>query len=179
MSAQLLLVALGLIAVSGVPGLFFSRRSTAGERAAAVLMVLGSALGLVVAFGAMTRTASFVHAWAVPGGEIAVRVDGLAAMFLVPLLVVAPLGAIYGLEYWPQRDHGDDGRKLRLFYGLQSAGIGLVLVAANAVLFLLAWETMALAAFFCTKAWGCGWPPTVIRSHPRSTRPMSACPTCG
>ena len=89
------------------------------------------------------------RAWLVPGGELAVRVDGLAAMFLVPLFVVAPLGSIYGLEYWPQRDHADDGRKLRLFYGLQAAGIGLVLVAANAVLFLVAWETMALAAFFC------------------------------
>lgn len=149
MSAELVLVALGLIAISGVPGLFFAPRTAGGERVAAFLMVAGCALGLAAAFGAMTRSMSFVHAWAVPGGEIAVRLDGLAAIFLLPLLIVAPIGAIYGLEYWPQRDHADDGRKLRLFYGLQAAGIGLVLVAANTVLFLVAWETMALAAFFC------------------------------
>jgi hydrogenase-4 component B len=149
MSPQLILVALGLVAVSGVPGLFLGRRSAVGERAAACLLVVGSVLGLLVALGAMASPVSFVRAWAVPGGALAVRVDGLAAMFLVPLFVVAPLGSIYGLEYWRQRDHVDDGRKLRLFYGMQAAGIGLLLVAANAVLFLVAWETMALAAFFC------------------------------
>ncbi len=151
MSAELVLVALGLIAVSGVPGLFFSRRSTAGERAAAVLMVLGSVAGAGRGLrrdGAIRRR--FVHAWAVPGGEIAVRVDALAAMFLVPLLIVAPARRrSTGSSTGPSATTRDDGRKLRLFYGLQSAGIGLVLVAANAVLFLLAWETMALAAFFC------------------------------
>ena len=149
MRAALVLAALGLIAASGVPGLFFGRRSPVGERVACFLLVVGSVLGLFVALGAMAQPVSLARAWLVPGGELAVRVDGLAAMFLVPLFVVAPLGSIYGLEYWPQRDHADDGRKLRLFYGLQAAGIGLVLVAANAVLFLVAWETMALAAFFC------------------------------
>src|ERR1019366_9494885 len=149
MSAALVLVALGLIAASGVPGLFFGRQSPVGERVAAVLLVVGSVLGLLVTMSAMAQPVSLLRAWSVPGGEFAVRVDGLAAMFLLPLFVVAPLGSIYGLEYWPQRDHADDGRKLRLFYGLQAAGIGLLLVAANAVLFLVGWETMALAAFFC------------------------------
>jgi hydrogenase-4 component B len=149
MSGALILVAVGLVAVSGVPGLFSGRRSPIGERVAAFLLILGSVLGLVAAVGAMASPASFEHAWAVPGGQIAIRLDGLAAIFLVPLFVVAPLGSIYGLEYWPQQDHADDGRKLRLFYGLQAGGIGLTFVAANAVLFLVAWETMALAAFFC------------------------------
>jgi len=149
MRAELVLVALGLVAVSGVPGLLFGRSSPVGERVAAFLLILGSVLGLLVALGAMAEPVSLARAWPVPGGELAVRVDGLAALFLVPLFVVAPLGSIYGLEYWPQRDHADDGRKLRLFYGLQAAGIGLLLVAANAVLFLVGWETMALAAFFC------------------------------
>jgi len=149
MNAQLVLLALGLVAGSGFPGLLLGRKSPTGERIAAFLLVAGSVLGLFVAFGAMVRPVSFATPWSVPGGELAVRVDGLTAVFLVPLFVVGPLGSIYGLEYWPQRDHADDGRKLRLFYGLQAAGIGLVLVAANAVLFLVGWETMALAAFFC------------------------------
>jgi hydrogenase-4 component B len=112
-------------------------------------MLLGSAVGLAVAFGAMGKARSLALDWQVPGGDLAVRVDALTALFLVPLFVVAPLGAIYGLEYWRQSDHPGDGRKLRLFYGLLTAGIALLLVANNAVLFLVGWETMALAAFFC------------------------------
>jgi hydrogenase-4 component B len=97
----------------------------------------------------MGKATSLAHDWPVPGGELAVRVDGLAALFLVPLFLVAPLGSIYGLEYWRQSDHPDNGRKLRFFYGLLTAGIAILLIASNAVLFLVGWETMALSAFFC------------------------------
>jgi hydrogenase-4 component B len=145
----MILLAIGLVGGSGLPGLFFARRSTAGERIAALLLVLGSALGLFAAFGGIGKATSLALAWPVPSGALAIRVDGLSALFLVPLFLVAPLGAIYGLEYWPQSVHPGDARKLRLFYGLLTAGIALVLVARNAVLFLVGWETMALSAFFC------------------------------
>jgi hydrogenase-4 component B len=148
-SAELVLVAIGLVAVSGLPGLLLGRHSPVGERLAMALLLAGSVLGLAVAFGAFRAPLSFARAWSVPGGALAVRVDALAAMFLVPLFIVAPLGSIYGLEYWPQRDHSDDGCKLRAFYGLMSAGIALLVVAANAVFFLAGWEVMALAAFLC------------------------------
>jgi hydrogenase-4 component B len=145
----LILVAVALLGFSGFPGLLLGRSSALGERIAALLVTLGSIVGLVVAVTAMSVIVSFDGPWPVPGGELSIRVDGLSALFLVPLFVVAPLGSLYGLEYWPQRDHPDDGRKLRLFYGLLCAGIALLLVAGNAILFLVGWETMALAAFFC------------------------------
>jgi hydrogenase-4 component B len=149
MSPVLALAAISLVGVSGFPGLLCGRRSAVGERLALLLVVVGSAIGLAVAFGGLSTAASLERGWPVPGGALGIRVDGLTALFLVPLFVVAPLGAIYGLEYWPQSEHDDDGRKLRLFYGLLTAGIALLLVASNAVLFLVGWETMALAAFFC------------------------------
>ncbi|HXX67397.1 MAG TPA: proton-conducting transporter membrane subunit [Polyangiaceae bacterium] len=147
MSAVIVIVAIGLLGVSGLPGLFFGPRSPVGERVAATLVLAGSILGLGAAFAGMGKTAVFARSWAVPGGDLALRVDGLAAMFLVPLFVVSSLGSIYGLEYWAAREHAADGRKLRAFYGLMSAGIAVVFVAHNAVLFLAGWETMAIAAF--------------------------------
>jgi hydrogenase-4 component B len=147
--AELALVAVALVALSGLPGLLVGRGSTAGERIATALLCAGSLLGLAVAFAAMREPLALATEWAVPGGEIAVRVDALAAIFLVPLFVIAPLGAVYGLEYWPQQEHADDGRKLRAFYGLMTAGIALLVVAANAVFFMVGWEVMALAAFLC------------------------------
>jgi hydrogenase-4 component B len=148
-TAEIVIAAIVLVAFSGVPGLFCSRASAIGERAATAFVAVGSGLGLWAALGAIGAATSMTRPWAVPGGELAIHVDALAAVFLVPLFVVAPLGSIYGLEYWPQRDHPADGRKLRLFYGLLTAGIALLVVAGNAILFLVGWETMALSAFVC------------------------------
>ena len=147
MSEVAVFIAIGLVGLSGVPGLFFSSRSPSGERIATLLLAIGSLVGLWVAFDAIHEPTALSRPWSVPGGELAIRVDGLAAMFLVPLFVVCPLGSVYGLEYWPQRENHENARKLRLFYGLMSAGIALVIVSRNAVLFLAGWETMALAAF--------------------------------
>jgi len=86
--------------------------------------------------------------WAVPGGELALRLDPLAALFILPLCLVVGAGSIYGLGYWPQADHPGNGRRFRLFYGLLAASMLLVLAADNSLLFLFAWEVMAVAAFF-------------------------------
>ena len=86
--------------------------------------------------------------WTVPGGELALRLDPLAALFILPLCVVVGAGAVYGLGYWPQREHPGNGRRFRFFYGLLGAALLLVLAADNSLLFLLAWEVMTIAAFF-------------------------------
>jgi hydrogenase-4 component B len=68
-------------------------------------------------------------------------------MFVLQIAALTVLGAWYGVEYWPQRAHRDNGRKLRAFYGAMTAGMLLLVVARNAVLFLVGWEIMAAAAF--------------------------------
>ena len=42
----------------------------------------------------------------------------------------------------------ENGRKLRLFYGTLTAGMALLVIARNSILFLFGWEIMALSAFF-------------------------------
>ncbi len=39
--------------------------------------------------------------WHEPYGSLAIRLDPLAALFLVPVLAVPALGSVYGLAYWP------------------------------------------------------------------------------
>ena len=87
-------------------------------------------------------------AWSIPGGEFRVAVDGLSALFLVPVFLISLLGNIYGLGYWKQTEHPQNGRKLRLFYGTLTAGMALLVIARNSILFLFGWEIMALSAFF-------------------------------
>ncbi|MEX2111741.1 MAG: proton-conducting transporter membrane subunit [Pirellulales bacterium] len=150
MSEQLVLAAIAIVAVSGVVGLAFSRSSAAGQYVATALASVGSVVGIagLVAFWMFSSSRPIDYPWSVPGGEFAVAVDGLSAIFLLPVFLVSLLGNIYGLEYWAQAAHPENGRKLRLFYGLVTAGMALLVVARNSLLFLVGWEIMALAAFF-------------------------------
>jgi hydrogenase-4 component B len=149
MSEALILAAIALTAISGMPGAFMSQRSSLGERSAVVLMAAGSVSGLagVLSFAVGLGSLGQSFPWPVPGGALAVRVDGISAMFLAQIFVISPLGSIYGLGYWPQAKHPDNGRKLRIFFGLLTAGMALLVVAQNSILFILGWETMALSAF--------------------------------
>ena len=145
-----LLLAIALIAFSGVPGLALGRRSMYGQWMATLLSVPGSALGLacVGRFWATNESQAIVVPWSLPGAAFDVAIDGLSAIFLVPIFLISLLGNIYGLGYWKQTEQPDNGQKLRFFYGMLAAGMALVVVAHNGILFLFAWEIMALSAFF-------------------------------
>ena len=139
-----------LTALSGVPGLFAGREGGGAERCACLLVLAGvasAAMGVIFTLAAGVPLL-WSRPWTVPGGELALRLDPLAALFILPLCVVVGAGAIYGLGYWPQRDHPGNGRRFRLFYGLLGAAMLLVLSADNSLLFLFGWEVMAIAAFF-------------------------------
>jgi hydrogenase-4 component B len=139
-----------VVASSGVPGIFLDRRSRSGERFATALIATGAALGFAgIVLAAFVPEPPVIDLpWAVPGGAFSVAVDPISALFLAPVFFVGLLGSIYGLEYWPQSTHPENGRKLRLFYGLLTASLALLVIARNTILFLGAWEVMAVAAFF-------------------------------
>ena len=150
MSEQLVLLGIVIAAASGVPGLFVSRSSNVGQWLSVLLAVIASGCGLsgVGVFWATGASSPIVRPWAIPGGEFHVAMDGLSALFLVPIFLVSMLGSVYGLGYWKQSEHLTNGRKLRLFYGLLPAGMALLVIARNSILFMVGWEVMALSAFF-------------------------------
>ncbi len=150
---ELVLLGAVLLAVSGVPGLLLGRASAAGEWLAALLLALGAVAGLAGAVAAPFAEPKYLLLpRLLPGvefaGDFVVAIDGISAVFLCPVFLIALLGAVYGLGYWRQAEHPGNARKLRLFYGLMTAGMVLLLVARHGVLFLIGWEVMALAGFF-------------------------------
>jgi hydrogenase-4 component B len=148
MSEWLVMGGAFLAAASGAPGLWTDRQSKRGERWFVALMVVASLCGIGGATVALTLGASGLDLpWPVPGGRFAIRMDGIATLFVLQNFVISGLGAIYGLGYWKQSEHVRDGRKLRLFYGLITAGMALLTVARNTMLFMVGWEIMAAAAF--------------------------------
>ena len=150
MSEQFVLLAIVIAATSGMPGLFASRSSNAGQWLSVLLIIIASACGLcgVGIFWATGISAPIVRPWAIPGAEFHVAMDGLSALFLVPIFLISMLGSVYGIGYWKQSSHPTNGRKLRLFYGLLPAGMALLVIARNSILFMVGWEVMALSAFF-------------------------------
>ena len=150
MSEELVLLGIIVVAISGVPGLFFRRSAMAGQWVATLLAALGTVLGLagVGIFWTTGDSRPIVWNWSLPGAEFNVAVDGLSAMFLAPIFLISLLGSVYGLGYWKQTEHPQHGRKLRLFYGALTAGMALLVIARNSILFLFGWEIMALAGYF-------------------------------
>jgi len=146
---ELLAVASALVAFSGLPGLLLPAGSRAAQRVATWCHVLGCAFGIsaaALALAGSPATARF--AWPLPGGALTFALDRLSAFFLVPVFVVSGLGSVYGEGYWAEAHHPKNGRKLRCFYGLATAGLALVMVAGDAWSFLVGWEIVSLAAFF-------------------------------
>ncbi len=143
----LILAAIAILGLSGLPGCLLPARSAAGQRLAVLLMVCGSLIGLCGVALSGGATFARVLPWSLPWGQLTVALDALSAVFLVPAL-----GSIYSLGYWPQAKHPENGRRLGLFYGLLAGAMALVVIAGDGLLLLIAWEVMALAAFFAATA---------------------------
>jgi hydrogenase-4 component B len=90
--------------------------------------------------------------WAVPGGAFAVYLDPIACVFLLQIFLLGALGAVYGIGYWSFANHPESTGRLRSFYGLMVAGMALLVLADNSILFLVGWEVMALAAYLALTA---------------------------
>ena len=150
MALKLILCAAVLLLFSGVPAAVLSRTSNVGERLAVVLIALGSVIGVygVVVLLSAGGGQSLAIPWALPIGAVNFYVDGIAVIFLLPILIISLCGAVYGLRYWPQQSHPHNGRKLRLSYGILAGSMVLVVITANALAFIISWELMALAGYF-------------------------------
>jgi len=140
-SAFLVVTSIALIALSGVPALV--TRSRVGQWVSSAMVVAGSALGLAGAADVLAHARAVAGAapWHLPGALLSIRVDPLAAAFLLPIYILSAAVAVYALGQ-------PSTPRVRCFIGLLSAGMAGVVVAANAILFLVAWEIMAVAAFF-------------------------------
>ena len=137
------------IGLCGAPGCLRRASGAAGAVGACALNAVGSAVGLLgLVLHARAGDVEVIRFGVLPIGELAFGLDGLSALFLVPILIVSALGSLYGVSYWRDAEHPQGGRRLRLCWGIMSAAMMGVVLARDAIVFLVAWEAMALAAFF-------------------------------
>lgn len=143
-----ILLAAVLLVFSGMAGPLLAR-PVFGQRFAAVCAVVAALLGETAVTRLISGTpgASWQIAWPLPFGPALFASDMLSALFLLPLFLVTGCVAVYSLAYWPAAEQPGASR-LTLFLGLFAAAMVLVVTARNGVTFLMAWEVMALSAYF-------------------------------
>ncbi len=82
------------------------------------------------------------------GEPLFFRLDGISAFFLLLLSVVGSAGAVYASEYWAEAEHPRSAGTGRLLWSAMLICMGMVLLAANGLQFLIAWELFAVCAYF-------------------------------
>ncbi|HNZ17448.1 MAG TPA: proton-conducting transporter membrane subunit [Candidatus Hydrogenedentes bacterium] len=144
------LISLAALMLGGVLVVLTKGAPVWSARAGVASAVAGCVCGCIAGFQALVggRTESLEIPWSVPGGALHLALDPLSAVFLIPITGLGALCAIYGAAYF--QGHRDaKGVALSWFhYNLLVASMIGVVLARNALLFLVAWETMALASFF-------------------------------
>jgi hydrogenase-4 component B len=147
--ATAIFTATALVFLSGVAGLLV-RPANLGQRLAAMVACPAGALGFCSALLLLVRReyAGYVISWSLPFGACEIGLDPLSALFLLPIFLVTCCGSLYALGYWPASQHRSTVAAVTFFYGLLPAAMAIVVMARNGALFLIAWEIMALSAFF-------------------------------
>ena len=124
------------------------------RHAAGVLFGSGGAIAGAAAAGlagaqalALEGPQSWHTAWSVPAGMLALRLDPLAGVFLLPLAAVGGLCAVYGVAYLRGHAHGRPIGGSLAAYNVLLLSMALVVSANDIVLLLVAWELMTLSSW--------------------------------
>lgn len=83
-----------------------------------------------------------------PGGTVHLQIDVLSALFLLPVFGLSIVTAVYGGGYMRDRGEPRQAAASWFFLNLLTAGMAAVAAAHDGLLFLVAWEIMALSPFF-------------------------------
>ena len=139
-----------LAALSGVPGILVKRPPELGQKVAVFLTIIGSLAGLGGAFATLINgtSSSYTVSWHVLGDLCEIGIDPLSAIFLLPILILSTCCSIYATGSWSASENPRTSGKLHFFFGLLSAALACLVMARNSIMFLLAWEVMALSAYF-------------------------------
>lgn len=143
-------IALLFFAMGAVGALIFAKRERLSTFLGVWGILIGCACGVVpavrVTFGGAAQ--SLRIPWDIPYGSLFLQLDPLSAFFLLPVFLLCALAAIYGADYL----QAYRGRKALgpqwFFFNVLVASMVVVILARNGVLFLMAWEAMALSSFF-------------------------------
>ncbi len=118
------------------------------------IWLLASLIGAIAAFAAaiwilVTGTTWDWQPEFFLGGELVhLRLDAISAFFLALLSLLGGVGSLYSHAYWPDKKHPASAPSGRVWWNAFIASMGLVLLSANGLHFLIAWELYTVCAYF-------------------------------
>ena len=136
---------LGLVSARGAPRLWLG------------VSLLAALAGLIAAAFVLAGggTWEWYSDFPVGGEPLHLRLDAVSAFFLALLAVLGGAGSAYSYEYWPDSKHPRSAPSGRAWWSAMLAFMGLVLLCANGLHFLIAWELFAV----CANRFTCGSTP--------------------
>ena len=139
-----------LLTISGVGMLAGICTGTRAPKLWLTGVLVGAAGGVGAAMVALTTGVVWDwHSALTLGGEVVhLRLDAVSALFLALLGLVGGAGAVYSREYWTDRAHPRSARSGRVWWSVLVLCLGLVLITANGLHFLIAWELFTVSAYF-------------------------------
>lgn len=141
------LIGCGVIQLGGLLTLMLFQKS----KLAGIVANLSIWAGCAVATIPVVKTLMGLDAepiqmpWRLPIGEFHIALDSLSAFFMLPILLLAPLTAMYGIGYLSK--NSATGAHY-FFLNTLVVSMMMLLATQNAILFLIMWEVMAVSSFF-------------------------------
>ena len=129
--------------------LVLHRNQRLSSAAGALGSALGGAAGLAESLMALASgsTDSVRFPWGFPGSSFYLEVDALSAFFLAVLFTVTIAAAAFGAPYLRAHARTRPVGAAWFHFNALVLSMALVIVARNGILFLIAWESMALTSF--------------------------------
>jgi hydrogenase-4 component B len=87
-------------------------------------------------------------AFALGGEPVHLRLDGVSAFFLALLALLGCVGSLYAQGYWTDNAHPVSAPSGRAWWNGLFIHMGIVLLSANGLHFLVAWEIFTVCAYF-------------------------------
>lgn len=144
-----LLAGVALFFAGGVAAIFVNERMKAGVffifAAASQFFILPPVIGTLLGGGQLVMPVYFSE----PIGTALLRLDPLASLFALVTSVGTLLTSVYSIGY--MKMYSGERASLSSYYfflGLMVSSMLLLLIAQNAILFLIVWEVMSISSFF-------------------------------
>ncbi len=106
--------------------------------------------GCAVALAAAVQVLSGGTTWSahLTARGPALQMDSISAFFLVLVAVIGATGAMYSHGYWRDREHPVSAPVGRAWWSIVLVSMALVLISANGLMFLVAWESFSVGVYF-------------------------------
>ena len=145
-----LLLSLVLMLFAGLTATLPADRASRRAWISTTLTIVASVFGLIPCLNILAGDPPVVFTipWDMPFGSFSLNFDPLAAFFLLPIFLLGPLAAVYGREYLLHATTEENLGGAILSFQVLLVSMTIVILAANGLLFLIAWEMTVLSSFF-------------------------------